>query len=273
MFENITNGSFEIEKTIHYTLSIQVSLDGFSFVVFDSLNNCVVAHKTTPLKISSENLIVRHLKDWLESESILKKHFGNIRIFVFTETFTLIPEDFSNDISPEILNSLLFSVDAKTELNENKITDLNARLVFPVQSDLNGLLNQFFYNSVKEILHPVSVVLSKPIEHKKKNKAVIITTRKFFYLVIFRNGKLLLSNSFQYLQPADLVYNVLNSFNVLKTSRNETELFVFGAIQENTEIENLLQPHFNHISKLKTSQCIENHENLNETLQLFLSII
>jgi hypothetical protein len=59
----------------------------------------------------------------------------------------------------------------------------------------------------------------------------------------------------------------------LETARSETELFVCDAMKKNTEIEDLLKPYFNHISKLKTDQAIVNHEELNHSLQLYLSTI
>jgi len=272
MFDYTTDDSFEIEKTLQYELSIQVSLNGFSFTAFDKLNNKVVAFKTTPVKISSELLLARHLKDWLESESFLKKRFEHVRIFVYTATFMLVPEEFSSEKLPENLDSFLNLEDITTELTENKIAVLDARLVFPVQTDLFGLLKQFFTNS-KEILHPLSIFLSKPVKSEKRNCAVIVTTQKFFYLIIYRNGKLLLANSFQYLYQSDLIYNVLNSFQQLETARNETELFVCDAMNKNTEIEDLLKPYFNHISKLKTDPTITNHKELNHSLQFYLSII
>ncbi|TNF39642.1 MAG: DUF3822 family protein [Bacteroidetes bacterium] len=272
MFDFTTGDSFEIEKTIQYTLSIQVSLDGFSFTAFDTLNKKVVAIKTTPVKISSKSLLVRHLKDWLESESFFKKRFKNVRIFVFTSRFNLVPEEFSDDKLPDNLNSFLFQEDANLVLNTNKIEILNARVVFPVQSDLIALLDQFF-NSSKEIINPVSVFLSNPLKSAKRNLAIIISTHKYFYLVVYCNGKLFLANSFQNLHQTDLIYNVLNSFQQLGIARNETELIVCDAMNKSAEIEDLLKPYFNYISKLKTDPAIENHEELNHSLQLYLTSV
>jgi len=272
MLDFIADDSFEIEKTIQYILSIQVSLDGFSFTAFDTLNRKVVAIKTTPVKISNKSLLVRHLKDWLESESFLKKRFKNVRIFVFTSPFNLVPEEFSEDILPDNLNSFLFQEDVNLELYTNKIEILNTRLVFPVQSDLIYLLNQIF-NSNIEILHPVSAFLSKPLKSEKRNLAILISTQKYFYLVIYRSDKLLLANSFQNLYQSDLIYNVLNSFQQMETARSETELFICDGMNKNTGIEDLLKPYFNYISKLKTDQTIVNHEELNHSLHMYLSTI
>ncbi len=272
MFDFITVEPFDIEKTKQYNLSIQVSLDGFSFTAFDSFNKTAVAFKTTPKKISSELLLVRHLKDWLESESFLKKPFENIRVFVDTDRFTLIPEEFKDDKLPENLYPFIFNENTDIELIENKLPILNACLIFPVHSYLIGLLHQFF-NGNKKILHPLSVLLSNPPESIKRNCAVIIASQKYFYLVIYRNNSFLMANSFQILHKNDLVYNVLNSFQQLETARSETELFVCGTVFNISDIESLLRPYFHNISKLKPVQTIVNHEVLNDSLQLYLSVI
>jgi hypothetical protein len=272
MFDFFTDESFDIENTKQYSLSIQVSLDGFSFTAFDTLNNKVVAFKTTPLKISSELLLVRHLKDWLESEGVLKKRFKNVRIFVETNLFTLIPDEFSEDKLTENLNSLIFNPDAGVELTKNNVEALNARLIFPVHAYLTELLSQFFNGNI-EILHPLSLLLSNPPKSEKRNCAIIIISRKYFYLIIYRNGNFQMANSFQILHKTDLVYHVLNTFQQLETSRNETELFVCGSMIKNTETEDFLKPYFNHISKLKTDKTMVNQEELNDSLQLYLSVL
>ena len=72
MSELVSYEWFDIEKTYKYILSIQVSLDGFSFSVLSQHEDNVLAFKTNQLKISSAALIPRRFNDWLESEELLK---------------------------------------------------------------------------------------------------------------------------------------------------------------------------------------------------------
>ena len=94
MFEFDTDAAFDIEKTSEYILSIQVSLDGFSFSVVHPGNNRILAFKHTPLKISSESILSRHFESWTSTEDLWTKPFRKTRLIVFSPRFSLIPEIF-----------------------------------------------------------------------------------------------------------------------------------------------------------------------------------
>ena len=272
MFDFITDDSFDIEKTKQYILSIQVSLDGFSFLIIHPTENRIVAFKSTPLKISSENLLARRLKEWLESEELLKKSFESVRLFIFTENFTLVPEEYFGDDWHQDLTSMLFQEEADNKIIENKIESLKAYLVFPIPSEIVEVLQLFFPENLENI-HPVAKLLQTPVKSKKRNSAVIVSTKKYFSLIVTQNNKLLLANIFQTAHQNDLVYNVLNTFQQLEIARSETDLYVAGSITQNTEIEGLLKPYFENISTLKTEGTITNPEITNQSLLLYLTLI
>lgn len=256
MSELYKDGSFEIAKTKNYILSIQVCLDGFSFLVVDPDGKQILASKNSPLKISSENLLSRHLKDWLEPEVLLKNPFYAVRLFFYSENFTLIPEEYFGKERHRNLTSALFDKKLSGNFIENKIEDLGVAVFFPVPQDIVNILNQFFKNI--EIIHPITNIIQTVIASVKRNVAFILSTNNFFYMVVLGNGKLVFANSFQNQDPADLVYNILNSIQQLGIVRNETELCIAVAIDQKNEIEGLLKPYFDNINILKTEGLIAN---------------
>lgn len=264
MFDFIKLDSFDIEKTKEYSLSIQVSLDGFSFLIVHSSEKKVIAYKNTPLKISNKNLLARRLKEWLEAENIFKNPFNSVFAFIFTENFTLVPTEYSGDNQIENLTTHLFQHDLNNKLIENKIDDLNAKLVFMLPIEVMNVLHLQFNNNVR-IIHPVTNLLKYPVESKKRNSAVILTTKKYFYLIITRNTRLTLANSFQAEHLNDLVYHVLNTFQQLEIARSETDLYVSGLRNDNSEIEDLLKLYFENISNLIISGLITNPEIINQS--------
>jgi hypothetical protein len=272
MFDFIKDDSFEIQKTKDYILSIQVNLDGFSFLIAHPDEKRIVAFNSTPVKISSANLLARRLKEWLETEELLKSQFKSVRSFIFTENFTLVPEEYSGREGHRNLTSVLFDKKVHNHFIENKIEEINANLIFPVSQDIIGVLHHFFNKNI-EISHPITNLLSYSFESQRRNKSVILSTKKYFYLIITRNNKLLLANSFSIAHQNDLVYNVINTFQQMEIARSETDLCFAGSIKQNAEIEVLLQPFFNNICNLKTDGIIANPEIIDNSLQLYLTII
>ena len=264
MFDFIKFESFDIEKTKQYSLSIQVSLDGFSFLIVHSSEKKVIAYKSVPLKISSENLLARRLKEWFDTEDLLKKPFNSVFAFIFTENFSLVPYEYTVDKLVDNLTTHLFQQDSNNILIENKIDALNAKLIFPLPIDVMNVLQLQFNNNIK-IIHPITNLLIYPVESKKRNSVVILTTKKYFYLILTRNSRLILANSFHAEHLNDLVYSVLNTFKQLEIARSETDLYVSGSRNENAEIKNLLKLYFENISDLRISGSITNPEIINQS--------
>ena len=269
MLDLITDESFDTENTNHYNLLIQVSLDGFSFLVVHPSEKKIVAFKNTPLKISSEKLIARRLKEWLDSEDFLKRTFNEVRVFIFTENFTIIPDEYYSEEYPLDFASVLFDQETDFTLIENIIEPLNARLYFPVQSDIIEVFQLFFRDS--KCCHPVTGFLPNSLKSNKKNSAVIISTKRNFFLIVKRNNKLLLANSFQNAHQSDLVYNVLNTFQQLEIARTETDLFIADVISDNTELKSLLLPYFENIFSLETDDLNVNKHFIKNHLLRYLN--
>jgi hypothetical protein len=259
MSDFINDGLFEIAKTKNYILSIQVCLDGFSFLIVDPNEKQIVTIKNSPIKISNENLLARHLKEWLTSEALFKNQFESVRLIYYGENFTLVPKEYYAREKQKNLASLLLDKKLSGNFIENIIEDLSLVLFFPVSQEISNVLNQFFKNV--EILHPITNVIRSYNAGEKGNSSFILLTKKCFYLVVFENDKLKLASSFQIQHPNDLVYNVINSFQQLGLARNDTNLFVVSAIDQNTEIESLLKPYFNKVGILKTEELSANFEN------------
>ncbi len=258
MFDFITTDSFDIEKTNQYKLSIQVSLDGFSFLSVQPSENKIVACKNTPLNISNEKLIARHLKEWLETEDFLRNPFKEVSVFIFSEKFTIIPNEFFSDEYSGDLASVLFEQNTDYTLIENKVESINAHLHFPVLTKIFEVLQLYFTNA--QYFHPLTKLLQIPLFINKRNRSVIITFKNYFYLIVLRNNHLLLANSFQISHHNDLVYNIINTFQQLETARSETDLFIADVFTDNTEIIRLLKPYFENIMPLKTDELVVNSE-------------
>lgn len=269
MFDFITNDSFDINKTKQYNLSIQVSLDGFSFLVIHPVEKKIVACKNMPVQISSEKLIARHLKEWVETESLFLNPFNKVFVYFFSEKFTLIPNEFYSEEHTADLVSSLFGADTDSVILANNIESVNARIYFPVMNEITGMLYYYFPRAI--YIHPVTNILQIPFPSEKLNQSALITFKKNFYLVVKKNNKLLLANSFQFSHPNDLIYIILNTFQQLETSRSETELFISGLFSERTSVTGLLKPYFENITSYRTDELVVNPDFSENRLLLYLS--
>ncbi len=249
MSELVSIESFDIEKTYEYILSIQVSLDGFSFSILSQHENEILAFRTNELKISSTALIARRLNDLLESEELLKNPFKKIRVVVFSQKFTLIPEEYFREGLKQEIPPLLFGEDDEQEIAENVIGEMATRLIFALPKGLNKVISEQIGEC--EIVHPVKIILSNIPETGKENGLILLFDTKDFYVVIFKKNKVLLANNFKMSHVNDVVYYVLTTLRQLEIPTTETDLFIIDSVNKLPEIEDSLSPYFTEIKELK----------------------
>ncbi|MCF6356586.1 MAG: DUF3822 family protein [Draconibacterium sp.] len=248
MSELVSFESFDIEKTYEYILSIQVSLDGFSFSVLSNQGDKTLAYKYVPLKISNTSLIPRRFDDWWKSENLIQRPFKKIRIIIFSEKFTLIPEDYFHDTLKQEIPQLLFEKDGESEIVANIIGKLKTRLMFALPAGLNSVITKQIGEC--EIIHPVKIVLNNLPETEKENGMILLFDAKYFYTILFNKNKVILANSFKMTHTNDVIYYVLTTLKQMEIAAPATNLFVANT-HKLPKIKESLQPYFAEIKELE----------------------
>ncbi len=252
MSELVSIESFDIEKTYEYILSIQVSLDGFSFSILSQHESEILAFRTNKIKISSTALIARRFNDWLESEELLKKLFKKIRVVVFSQKFTLIPEEYFREGLKQEIPPLLFGEDDEQEIAENIVGEIATKFIFALPAGLNKVISEQIGEC--EIVHPIKIILSNLPETGKENGLILLFDAKNFYLVIFKKDKVLLANNFKMSHVNDVVYYVLTALKQLEIPISKTDLFITESVNKLSGIEESLKSYFTEIKELNLTQ-------------------
>jgi len=259
MLDCISAVHSDIEKTNQYILSIQVSLDGFSFLVTDPVENRIIAYQNSPVKIGNEKLISRHLNEWISDQHFLKNTFKKVNVFIYSDVFSLVPNAILTENKTQEIGSFFLQNknDAHTEIIN--IPSLEATLFFPVQTDILQVLNRHL--NFIELNHPLNQLLRNTEESSKLFEACLITSKNNICLIINRKSKeLILAGNFSVNHPNDIVYNVLNTFQQLGISRSQTAMRVAEVIQPNFQPEKLLNPYFSDLAMLNSPSQYKNVE-------------
>jgi len=260
-----TDKAFDKNITNQYRLSIQVSLDGFSFLVLAVDSRKVISAKKTPVKISSHKLTARHFSDWVREEPMLNQSYAKVEIFLFEELFTLVPDS----VDPGRLAEVLINPENDRKIFQNKIAEPEASLLFSVYNEFAGTVFSHFRNSVW--VHPVSVLLNSFPNAEKPNTGILIQSQNLFFFILKKRNRLLLANCFKAEHSADFLYFLVNTFKQMEVSRNLTLLNVAGTNDNTEKLKQLLTPYFPAISELKSeNETIAQIENISQ-LHLLLA--
>ncbi len=241
----ITDPGFDINRTEEYKLSIQVSLDGFSFSVIHAEKKQLLALDVFPVELSSTKFLGRRLKEWVQKNDILRAKYSNISIIYNSESLTFVPSEIYETNQQETIGKLVFGNQNGTEFIDNPLEDASGNLIFPVSAKLVEELRQLFPD--KKLLHPATLIDNEvnKLNDKKENTLALFFGRSNFTLLLYANSKLKAVNSYSYTNSGDIVYYTIAAVKKLKLVPDKTALFLAGEINIKGEIHDSLKKFFN----------------------------
>ena len=227
----VTTNNDTTQKT-YKKLSIQVSLNGLSFLIYNTLDSKVekIKHfwfvKNEPLEEEiSAVLSTELLKEYMLFDSVNVLHTNALNTFVPKAMYKpeLHNEYLKNSI--KTFPSDIFSVD--------ELPNYDCMNVYVPYMNINNILieklGSFTYKNSSTIL--VSKLLD--VSKNNENKQVFIHFHdKNFEIIVVQNQKLLLFNSFEYENEHDFVYYLLFTLEQLQVNPEKIEVICLGNITE-----------------------------------------
>ncbi|SHE31750.1 Protein of unknown function [Mariniphaga anaerophila] len=242
----ITDPSFDYNRTEEYKLSIQVSLDGFSFSVVQEKEAKLLAFEHLPITISSASFLGRRFSEWHESRELLQKQYAETQLFYSSENFTLVPAEFYEYEKQEQLAKCNFGSKNEISVRDNYLPDVEANLIFSVPESLLEAFNNLFPGC--SVNHPVSLFNQKIQEgyqqEDKERLLALLFHKNTFSLLLYQKGQLTQINSFAYRHPDDVVFYTLSVFKSLHLSASKTPLLLAGTINKENDVVNSLSEYF-----------------------------
>lgn len=245
-----------ITDKIYRKLVLQVSLDGFSMCVIDTLKKNVV--EITEIDFTSFSNILKVVENYSKAfndypelkasyDEILVLHDNNLNTFV---PKALFDEEFLGtylQYNTKVFETDFFAFDeiANYEMNHIYIPYININ---------NFLLDHyptFNYKHINSILVSKLLDISKNIDEKQV--FVHFSTSKF-EIIIVQNQKLLLFNSFDYKTKEDFIYYLLFTTEQLNLNPENFKLIILGNISEESDFFKIAYKYVRNTSLLDVSE-------------------
>ncbi len=221
-FLELFDETLDINSTENYDLSVQLSPDGLSFCLLDTIRNKFILIRSFEPD-DNKYFNFEKIKELLEKDDFLNKHYKKVSVVMPSPKFTIVPAPlFDPGKKDEYFEFNQLKKESDTIL-VNRINDPDAFLIFSVSDPLTLLLKSYYpgihpYHHLKPLLNHVS--------HRKRSVhgdyIHIHIERDFFNLVIFNGNILKFCNSFNYRNISDILYFVMNVFKKLDVKQEET---------------------------------------------------
>lgn len=215
-------------------LVIQVSLSGLSFACFDTLTNKVTAlekilvgrfDKNTSIEALFSDAFLKYKELKAGYDEVLIIHTNNLSTFVPSALFD---EEYIGSylqFNTKVFETDFFAFDALENYQMNNV-------YIPYVNMNNFFIDQF---GVFDYKHANSILVEKILDMSKESfehKMYVHVQETQFEIIVLRNQKLELYNSFEYKTQEDFLYYVLFTAEQLHLNPESFPLEFIGAIDE-----------------------------------------
>ena len=249
-----------IEVTSKRKLSIQFSLDGFSFCTTNTHNEVIEFSSYSFSKTkNSPELILEKLQDIFKKEKSLQYDFETVTVIHQNNLNTLVPNEyFKKDALKSYLKYSIKTI-ASDLITFDELDFMNSKNVYIPYVNINNFLFQNFGEF--EYKHYSSVLLEKLFSiPTNDNGCYIHVSKSTLDIVIIKNSNLQFFNIFEYKTKEDFMYYVLFTLEQLELSTEETLVSILGDIEEDSDLYRLIYTYIRNIDFLSSKNAVFNNQ-------------
>lgn len=242
-------------------LSIQVSLTGLSFCVFDTLNNIILSVKEIHFDtFHKATKIEEFFGDAFKENPELKDSYDEILVIHNNNLSTFVPEPLFDEhflgsylqYNTKVFQTDFFAFDEITNYQMNTV-------YIPYVNINNFFIDEFGSFDYK---HANTILVSKLLDVSKNNddkKMIVNFNPGNFEIIVIQNQKLLLFNSFDYQTPEDFLYYLLFTAEQLSMNPENFKLELLGTISEEDDFYQLAFKYIRNVSLFDVSNLQKNN--------------
>ncbi len=220
-------------------LSIQFSLDGFSFCISNSDTKEIIVFTEYffEKELDTPQLLLQKIISIFGDDNDLQQDFLSIFAVHQNNLSTLVPNEYFDRSNLDIY--LKYTVKTLTTdfITYDSLESINASTVYIPYVNINNYLFQNFGEF--EFKHHSSILIDKILTLSKEN-----TETQFFInvssnqldIIVCKQDNLIFNNSFSYTTKEDFIYYILFTAEQLQMNPNEFQLTFIGNINKESEL-------------------------------------
>jgi hypothetical protein len=250
MTKKAINKDIDIANQNFKKLSIQVSLNGLSFCIADTVSHRVLL--SDGILFSEEQhpeALLKEVKTLLEKHALTGKHFDEVVVVHSNTLFSLVPKTLFNEESlSEYLkfNTKLLATDA---LAFDMLEGFDMVNVYVPFTNVNNYIYELFGEFT--FLHNGSVLIQSLLDNygnQGESVCYVHVGQRQMDITVLKQKSLSFYNSFPYQTKEDFAYYLLFVLEQLDLDTETTAVRFFGTIEEDDEIFQLCYSYINDLT-------------------------
>jgi hypothetical protein len=234
--------TLDLNRAHAYRLSIQVSLDGFSFSILDQVRGkfVVLKHRNFSPGPTPDDR-AEELDSFLSGEETLQSGYKKSLAMAATRKSTLIPEPFFREDHLKQYLAFNHDMDELDEIHYNYLPEIDAYTVFAVPNPISNVIRKHLHGVT--YFHQGLPFIRWHVDNATglKKTVAISLYGAFLDIGVFSKDKLHFYNSFSWSTPEDILYYILHIYRQFTLDVSLNRLYVTGHTRRQDDIKKLIR--------------------------------
>ncbi|MDC7999998.1 DUF3822 family protein [Aequorivita todarodis] len=222
-----------IQNTLNNRLSVQVSLNGLSFLVTNPESETPVffIEKALDRSTTPEELLM-DIEATMFKNDILNEAFAEVAVVYSTPVYSLVPTSLFDETKASEYLKFNSKILANDYMAHDVIEEHDITVVYVPFMNINN----FFFDKYGSFsyYHSITIMLKAILEKEKYSlpKMYLHFQKNTFDCIVLKNGELQLCNSYTYKTPEDFIYYTLFCMEQLHLDPENIPVILCGEIEK-----------------------------------------
>ncbi|MEJ2163779.1 MAG: DUF3822 family protein [Robiginitalea sp.] len=250
MTKEENNRDLTATENNYHKLSIQVSLNGLSFCVLDTIaNELSLSHSHTFEQVISPFDLHKEVRDHFRDHGVMDYAYSDVIAIHRNTLFCLVPQPlFDPENLPNYLkyNAKILATD---HLDFDIIRGLDTANVYVPFANVNNYLYDLF--GAFEFRHSGTVMLETLVKLPSSRQGTVCyahLAESQMDLALFSNKKLVFYNSFLIQSPEDVLYFLLFTLEQIEMDTDSLKLRLLGEVSQGDPVYELCSEYLENVS-------------------------
>ena len=255
---SLIDKSYSDSNTKSYKLYIELSLNGLKHTIFNCDNSTFIGFEEYRFNdVYNDYSLVTPLKEIIAQNPIYKKDFQTLQVAMVNNRSTLIPNAIFKADKLSSFHQFNFLNKEEDCYYSDQLINLSAHNVYRIPDYISEEFSSLKNCSFK---HFSSSLIEASLVQAKNDKALSLINVHIlpssFQIIVIKNQKLELYNSFIYQSSEDFIYYLLFVLEQLNINNEEATINLTGEVEKNSVIYSMLYKY------IKTLNFGDRSENL-----------
>ena len=230
---SIYNAEKELTNSGKNFLSIELSLDGFSYCILDTDSFRFELLEAYALRdVNDYHKLIIILEDFVSNKKILTQNYQRVSISFIHPSVTFVPSELF--VYSEKNEYLKFNLDSdhNYEIRVDKLHNLSGYTIYPLPKILIQKIDYLFPSArIRHMSTPLIENVVYMVRYGRMSPQLVLHVQSsHFEILIFNNEHLRFFNSFRYQTCEDLFYYLFYVLEQLNLQVEELDTMIFGEV-------------------------------------------